>query len=137
MLYRIIKSRKGEGYLDVILVVLSAMLVIALIIKVFPVFIAKHRMDTFASELCRTAEISGQVGHHTSAREAELVEQTGVKPTISWTADYVYGTKKIQLNENITVELRYTVDIGLFGSFGSFPIELSARATGRSEVYWK
>ena len=28
-------------------------------------------------------------------------------------------------------------DIGLFGGFGSFPITLTASATGKSEVYWK
>jgi hypothetical protein len=29
------------------------------------------------------------------------------------------------------------VNIGLFGGFGSFPIELTAKASGKSEVYWK
>ena len=28
-------------------------------------------------------------------------------------------------------------DIGLFGGLGSFPITLTAEATGKSEVYWK
>ena len=36
----------------------------------------------------------------------------------------------------ITVTLTLDVDIG-FGGLGSFPIELTAQASGRSEVYWK
>jgi len=36
----------------------------------------------------------------------------------------------------VTVTLTMDVDIG-FGGLGSFPIELTAQASGRSEVYWK
>ena len=45
-------------------------------------------------------------------------------------------TGRIQLNEEVTVTLTLDVDIG-FGGLGSFPIELTAQASGRSEVYWK
>jgi len=136
-MYHILKSKSGEGYTDVIVIILSAMLVIALAVRVFPVFIAKHQLDYFADELCRTAEIAGQIASETTAREQELKEQTGINPAIMWTASFVPGTGRVQLNGKITVTLKHTVNIGLFGSFGSFPIELTARATGRSEVYWK
>ena len=33
--------------------------------------------------------------------------------------------------------LTLETDIGLFGGLGSFPITLTAEATGKSEVYWK
>ena len=38
---------------------------------------------------------------------------------------------------DITVTCTMTVDIGLFGSFGSFPVVLTAKASGKSEVYYK
>ena len=37
---------------------------------------------------------------------------------------------------SIAVTLEDTVDIGFF-QFGSFPIVIKARASGRSEVYYK
>ena len=46
-------------------------------------------------------------------------------------------TGRIQLNDEVTVTLTLETDIGLFGGFGSFPITLTASATGKSEVYWK
>ena len=52
-------------------------------------------------------------------------------------ADLSYSESRVQLNGSITVTLKHTENIGLFGSFGSFPIEMTAKATGRSEVYWK
>ena len=129
---KLLKSRRGEGYIDVCVLVLCAMLVIALAVQVLPVFIAKHQLDTYATELCREAEISGRVGSETSRRAAVLTEQTGLSPRISWSKP---GT--IQLNQEITVTLTLEKNIGLFGGFGSFPITLRSEASGKSEVYHK
>lgn len=125
-------NKRGEGYIDVAVLVLCAMLVLALAVKVFPVYMAKNQLDTFANELCREAEIVGRVGSETSARAQVLREKTGLNPTISWSK-----TGRIQLNEEFTVTVSMQTNIGLFGGFGSFPITLTAQAAGKSEVYWK
>ena len=132
MLKKILKSRRGEGYIDVCVLVLCAMLVIALAVKVFPVYIAKQQIDTFATELIREAEIAGRVGSETNRREQALREQTGLDPDISWSR-----SGRIQLNQEVTVTVTYQTNIGLFGGFGSFPITLRSDASGKSEVYWK
>lgn len=129
---KILKSKRGEGYIDVCILVLCAMLVIALAVRVLPVFIAKNQLDTYATELCREAEISGRVGSETNRRAAVLTEQTGLSPRISWSK-----TGNIQLNKEITVTLTLDMNIGLFGGFGSFPITLRSEASGKSEVYHK
>ncbi|WP_294857113.1 DUF4320 family protein [uncultured Oscillibacter sp.] len=129
---RALKNRRGEGYIDVAVLVLCAMLVIALAVQVFPAYIAKQQVDTFASELIREAEIAGRVGNETTAQEQLLRERTGLEPTVTWSK-----TGKIQLNEEVTVTVTYEIDIGLFAGFGSFPVTLQAQATGKSEVYWK
>ena len=51
---------------------------------------------------------------------------------ISWSR-----TGNIQLNQEFTLTLTLQTDIGLFGGFGSFPVTLTAKASGKSEVYWK
>lgn len=121
----------GEGYIDVCVLILCAMLVIALAVKVLPVYVAKQHLDTYAAELVREAEISGQVGSATSQRAMILSERLEIEPDITWSK-----TGRIQLNEEVTVTVTMEVDIG-FGGLGSFPVELQAQATGKSEVYWK
>ena len=128
----ILKSRRAEGYIDVCILVLCAMLVIALAVRVLPVYIQKQQVDTFAVELIREAEIAGRVGSETSRREQALREKTGLQPTVTWSK-----TGKIQLNEEVTVTVTYQTNIGLFSGFGSFPITLRSDAVGKSEVYWK
>lgn len=129
---RALKSKRGEGYIDVAVLVLCAMLVIALAVQVFPAYIAKQQLDTFASELIREAEITGRIGSETTTQEQLLRERTGLEPEVTWSK-----TGKIQLNEEVTVTVTYEMNIGLFAGFGSFPVTLQAQATGKSEVYWK
>lgn len=131
-LLRPLKNNRGEGYIDVVVLVLCAMLVVALAVKVFPAYIAKQKVDTFATELMREAEIAGRVGSETSRREEILVDKTGINPDVNWSR-----TGRVQLNEEITVVVTYRMDIGLFGDFGSFPVTLRGEAMGKSEVYWK
>ena len=130
--FTILHEKKAEGYIDVVVLVLCAVLVIALAVKVFPVYITKLQLDNFADELIREAEIAGRVGTETTARERALQEKTGLTPTVSWSR-----TGNIKLNQEVTVTLTLRMNIGLFGDFGSFPVELKARASGKSEVYYR
>lgn len=127
-----LKSRRGEGYIDVCVLVLCAMLVVALAVTVLPVYIDKQQIDTFATELIREAEITGRVGLETTRREQVLREQTGLDPQVTWSR-----TGRIQLNQEVVVTVTYRTNIGLWGGFGSFPITLRSDAAGKSEVYWK
>lgn len=129
---KLLRSRHGEGYIDVAVLVLCVMLVIAVAVSVLPVFVTKNKLDTYATELCREAEIAGRIGTETTLRAQVLTEKTGLTPNISWSK-----TGRIQLNEEFTVTLTTQADIGLFGGFGSFPVTLCAEASGKSEVYWK
>lgn len=127
----LLKSRRGEGYFDIVIVVLVVVMVISLIIAVAPVVSAKIQLDNYADELVREAEISGRIGSETTARAQVLSERTGIIPKITWSR-----VGKVQLNQEFTVTCTYTMNIG-FGEFGNFPVTLTAKASGKSEVYYK
>ena len=134
---KLLRSKRGEGYFDVVIIVLVVVMVIALIMAVAPVVSAKIQLDNYADELVREAEISGRIGSETTSRARVLTEKTGLSPRIEWSR-----TGKIQLNQEFSVTCTYTMDIGFVGQklppkFGSFPVTLTAKATGKSEVYWK
>ena len=128
----LLKERRGEGYIDVVVLVLCAVFVLALAMRVLPVFIQKQQLDYYASELVREAEVTGRVGEETSRRAAVLTEKTGLTPDITWSTQ-----GQIQLNSDVMVTLTMETNIGLFGDLGSFPVTLRAQAAGKSEVYWK
>ena len=128
---KLIKDNRGAGYIDAVVIVLSAMIMIALAVSTFPAYMAKSKLDTFAQELCREAEICGRVGNETRSREIVLKDRLGIEPEITWSR-----TGNIQLNEEFTVELALEYNIG-FGGIGSYPVTLVSKATGKSEVYHK
>ena len=111
---RLWRDRSGEGYVDMVVLVLCGMLVLALCVQVLPVFVKKQQLDVFATELVREAEISGRVGAETDRREESLIEKTGLEPDISWSQE-----GRIQLNKDVSVTLTYETNIGLFGKFRS------------------
>lgn len=89
--------KTGEGYVDVIVLVLCAVMVLALAMRVLPVFIQKQQLDTFATELVREAEVSGRVGAETSRRAAVLSEKTASS------GHFRSSHGRIQLNEEVTL----------------------------------
>ncbi|HCA28782.1 MAG TPA: hypothetical protein DEP23_03980 [Ruminococcaceae bacterium] len=127
-----IKDKGGNSFVDACIMVLVVVMLIALVLKVLPIFIVKQNLDTYATEIVRTAEVAGCVGSATSAKANSMKNETGLNPSIQWSK-----TGNIQLGEEVTITLTTTVNIGLFGPFGSFPITLTAKATGTSEVYHK
>lgn len=128
---KLLRSKRGEGYIDVCIIVLVVIMILALFTAAAPVMTVKMQLDNFADELVREAEISGRIGAETTARARVLSEKTGLSPKIEWSRN-----GKIPLNQEFTVTLTVTLDIG-FGGFGSFPVTLTSKASGKSEVYWK
>lgn len=128
---KLLRSKRGEGYIDVCIIVLVVIMILALFTAAAPVMTAKMQLDNFADELVREAEISGRIGAETTSRARVLSEKTGLSPKIEWSR-----SGKIPLNQEFTVTLTVTLDIG-FGGFGSLPVTLTSKASGKSEVYWK
>ena len=129
----VLREKRGEGYIDIAVGILCLMLVIALAVSLFPVFMVKQQLNRFADEIVRQAEIVGSTS--VNRRIEELREETGLDPEISWDCDYFEGSK-VQLNGDIGVTLTCRINLGFF-QFGSFPVEIRARASGKSEVYYK
>ena len=129
----VLREKRGEGYIDIAVGILCLMLVIALAVSLFPVFMVKQQLNRFADEIVRQAEIVGSTS--VNRRIEEVREETGLDPEISWDCDYFEGSK-VQLNGDIAVTLTCRINLGFF-QFGSFPVEIRARASGKSEVYYK
>ena len=133
---KILKNNKGEGYIDIVVMVLVFSLMIAFVLKLYPVFIEKDNLNKFASEIVREVEVKGELGSSVYSRKDVLEKSLGKIDDIQWNNKYISGTKKIQLGDSIEVIVKKQVNIGFF-DFGSFPITLQSKDSGYSEVYWK
>lgn len=136
MIIKSLRNKRGEGYIDIVVIVLVFVLMISFSLSVYPVFVAKSQVNKFAGEIIREVEVTGQVGNSVNSRIKKLKSDLIDIDNIEFDAKYIDGTKKIQLDSPVDVVVEKTVDIGFF-EFGSFPIKLRAKDSGFSEVYWK
>lgn len=121
-IFNIFQNKKGEGYIDAVIIVFIVILMIALATSTLPIFIKKAKLDTFADEVVRYAEIEGRIGTKTKNKINQMEVETGLNPTVKWST-----TGKIQLNNEFSLVLALETDIGFF-SFGSFPITLTYKS---------
>jgi len=132
-----LKNNKGEAYIDTIIKFMVFILLIAFMISIVPMFTYKFEQDSFADELMRTAELTG----NTNSAEATdkintLKTQANLNPSADWTGTAYKSGTKVQLGSNISLKLTsvYTYQLA---SFIPIDIVVTSRATGTSEVFWK
>ena len=53
----VLREKRGEGYIDIAVGILCLMLVIALAVSLFPVFMVKQQLNRFADEIDRKSVV--------------------------------------------------------------------------------
>ena len=131
------RSKRGDGYIDVVVSVLVSMMLIVLSLNVFSFLTIKQDMDYFTKEMIYSASAYGKTTGEVNTRYNELVAETGLNPTITWQTTYFNASAKtVQLGNTITVTLTYSTYVKGFGVF-KIPITLTAKHSGLSQKYWK
>ena len=108
------KTNKAEGYIDTVVCVMAAMMVIVLALNVFSFLTLKQDMDHFAKELIDTATTYGRTNEQATDRYNELCDEL----------------------ETIDVTLTYQTYVRGLGVF-KIPVTLKATFSGLSQKYWK
>ncbi len=134
---KICNSKRGEGYIDIVVSTFVLMMIIILALNVFSFLAIKQDMDYFAKEMIFTATAFGRTTVETNSRYLELEAETGISPTVSWQANYHAVTARtVQYGDTITVTISYQTTLKGIGAI-PIPITLTAKHSGLSQRYWK
>ena len=135
---KVLTSKRAEGYIDTVVMIVAAMMVIVLALNVFSFLTLKQEMDYFAKEIIDTATVYGRTGPEVTERYWELVEELGFEPNLSFdgTEFYNHSTDKVQLGDTIHLSMTYDTYLEGLGVF-RVPITLVTRHSGLSQKYWK
>lgn len=95
-------------------------------------------LDRFADELATKAGEQGRCGGTAlEERYAQLVDSTGLSPTVNYEASYYDRTRQlVQYGDPITVSLTMETKVVGFGDF-SIPMTLRVKSSEQSTQYWK
>ena len=135
---KIMKSKRGEGYVDVVVGVLCATLLLVFILNAFSLLTTKMNMDHYTKELLKTATVDGQISTNVNTRRTQLTAETGINPTtVTWTATYFNATQRtVQFGDKIELTITYKTNFKGFGIF-QIPITMTSKHSGLSQRYWK
>lgn len=132
-----LKNKKGEGYIEVAVAVLVIAFVLIFTVSIFSMITLKQDLKYMCRELVEVATVSGGVTDAVYRRYEELCEETGLRPTVYYSANYFDRTTgKVQLGDSISCTLTADFTLPGFGGF-TFPFALEATESGLSRVYWK
>lgn len=137
----LIRDRTGEGYVDVAISIIIIFAVVAGIFSLFPVYTTYQSLNATVRQIAHVVEVCGQADEATIAlatgREG-FIQPDNIMVDTTW---HNASTRKIQLKTPFTVTISKQVLIPILrpitGSPIGFRINVSASASGISEVYWK
>jgi len=134
---KILKSNKGEGYIDLAVAVLVLVFVLVVAISLWSAITLKQDMRYMCQELIDTATKTGKISTEVDDRYQELCDEVGFTPTVSWKTTYYNSTKKqVQLGDTITCTITCSITLQGFGEF-TLPFDVTVTQSGLSRVYWK
>ena len=135
-----IRDQTGDGYIDVAIVILIVFALMASFLAIFPIFTAQQSLNNTARQIARTVEVTGRAGPEV---DDYLNTCPGLVPdSIQYETVWLDKNKKtIQLKTPFTVTASKKVSIVIlrpsFGKSLAIQVQITASASGISEVYWK
>ena len=135
---KLIRNKRGENYIDTVVGVVAAMMVIVVALNIFSFLTLKQNLDYYAKEMVEVCCSYGKTCDEVQDRDEELTEELGLNPGLSFEGtEYFNATKRtVQYGELIVVTVTYQTYVRGLGVF-KIPVTLTAVHSGLSRKYWK
>ena len=135
---KLLSNKRGENYIDTVVGVVAAMMVIVVALNIFSFLTLKQDLDYYAKEMVEVCCSYGKTCDEVQDRDEELSAELGLDPDLSFDGtEYFNATKRtVQYGEVIVVELTYRTYVRGLGVF-RIPVTLTAKHSGLSRKYWK
>ena len=135
---KLLTNTRADGYIDVVVCVMAAMMVIVIALNAFSFLTLKQDMDYFAKEVLDAATMYGRVYPEVTVRYNELVEELGINPKMNFSGSEYYNVVDgtVQLGDTIKLTLTYSTHVRGLGVF-KIPVTLRSTHSGLSQKYWK
>lgn len=135
---KLIGNRRGENYIDTVVGVVAAMMVIVVALNIFSFLTLKQDLDYYAKEMVEVCCSYGKTCDEVQDRDEELSAELGLEPDLSFNGTEYFNTSKrtVQYGEVIVVELKYRTYVRGLGVL-KIPVTLTAKHSGLSRRYWK
>lgn len=131
------KNKRGEGYIDICVMIISFISCLVIAINVFSFITLKVEMDTIAEELIESATYEGEFGDEFENR-TETMKDVYYEFETEYGADEWFNTtlERVQLGDEMWVTISKETYVKGLGAF-KIPVTVKVTRSGLSEKYWK
>ena len=137
MIRKTLKSKSGDGYVDVCIGVVVFVIILVVGINIFSFISLKADIEHIADEMLDTATFTGCFGtDYKNVRQALKDEYFDFSDSPGANAYFNVTYKRVQLGEIMWVEISKDAYIRGIGGF-KIPVTLTVKRSGISEKYWK
>lgn len=127
-------NSSGETYIDVAITVMIVAFVLVFSVNMVSLVALNQNLKTAADQIVDYATVKGTTDIDSYIKD--LQEKTGIDFSYSFSGTTYHNGQNVQLGDMIEVRLTYRVSFLGFGE-AVFPVNISASASGISQVYWK
>lgn len=135
------KYKSAAMMIEMLFQISIAMALIFCFVSLWQPFIRKINIDYMAKTIVRSIEANGRIDSNVYDLQNELKSEFGINPSVTYSADYISGTNKIQIRNKFKVTITDVVKIKLINPTFSDPvtvdIPIKKELTGISQVFWK
>lgn len=134
---KIITSKKGEGYIDVVIGIFAMMMVLVVVLNIFEFMTLKQDLDEISGQLIETATFNGSFDSEFDERVESLQNQF-FDFEVQTSADEYFNAiyERVQLGDKMDVYVLVQTYVRGLGVF-KIPITVTSHRSGISEKYWK
>lgn len=132
-----LKSKKGEGYIDVVVGIFAMMMVLVVVLNIFQFLTLKQDLDEISGQLIETATFNGCFGGEFDERVENLQNQFFDFEVDTDAESYFNATyERVQLGDRMDVYVSVQTYVQGLGVF-RIPLTVTSHRSGISEKYWK
>lgn len=134
---KIITSKKGEGYIDVVIGIFAMMMVLVVVLNIFQFTTLKQDLDEISGQLIETATFNGCFNGEFDERVESLQSQFFNFDVDTDAESYFNATyERVQIGDQMDVYVSVQTYVRGLGVF-KIPITVASHRSGISEKYWK
>lgn len=134
---KLIKSKKAEGYIDVVIGIFAMMMVLVVVLNIFQFMTLKQDLDEISGQLIETATFNGCFGGEFDERVESLQSQFFDFDVDTDAENYFNATyEKVQLGDQMDVYVSVQTYVQGLGMF-RIPVTVTSHRSRISEKYWK
>ena len=137
MIGKMMKSKRGEGYVDICVGVIVFVMILVIAINIFSFITLRIELDRIADEILDASTYSGAFGNDSQDAYERMLDEY-YDFDLELDADDYYNTayKRVQLGHAMYVTVSVDTYIKGLGVF-KIPVTVSVTRSGLSQKYWK